>query len=69
MSAALELLKRETRLAWGRGGGPLVSLGFYAGVTTLLPLATGPEPARLAAVAPGVAWIATRPASSSAGPR
>ena len=49
MSAALELLKRETRLAWGRGGGPLVSLGFYAGVTTLLPLATGPEPARLAA--------------------
>ncbi|WP_374348612.1 heme exporter protein CcmB [Phenylobacterium sp.] len=63
MSAALELLKRETRLAWGRGGGPLVSLGFYAGVTTLLPLATGPEPARLAAVAPGVAWIALALAS------
>ncbi|HQN50701.1 MAG TPA: heme exporter protein CcmB [Phenylobacterium sp.] len=63
MSAALELLTRETRLAWGRGGGPLVSLGFYAGVTTLLPLATGPEPARLAAVAPGVAWIALALAS------
>ena len=63
MSAALELLKRETRLAWGRGGGPMVSLGFYAGVTTLLPLATGPEPARLAAVAPGVAWIALALAS------
>jgi heme exporter protein B len=63
VSAALELLKRETRLAWGRGGGPLVSLGFYAGVTTLLPLATGPEPARLAAVAPGVAWIALALAS------
>lgn len=63
MSAGFELLKRETRLAWGRGGGPLVSLGFYAGVTTLLPLATGPEPARLAAVAPGVAWIALALAS------
>ena len=44
MSAALELFAREVRLAWGRGGGPLVSVGFYAGVATLLPLATGPEP-------------------------
>lgn len=56
MSRALDLLKRETSLAWGRGGGPLVSVGFYAGVATLLPLATGPEPARLAAIAPGAAW-------------
>jgi heme exporter protein B len=58
MSRALDLLRRETALAWGRGGGPLVSVGFYLGITTLLPLATGPEPARLAAVAPGVAWMA-----------
>ena len=58
MSAIGELFAREVRLAWGRGGGPLVSVGFYAGVATLLPLATGPEPARLAAVAPGMAWIA-----------
>ncbi|WP_304186316.1 heme exporter protein CcmB [Phenylobacterium aquaticum] len=57
MSPALELFAREVRLAWGRGGGPMVSVGFYAGVATLLPLATGPEPARLAAVAPGMAWI------------
>lgn len=57
MSRAFDLLKRETTLAWGRGGGPLVSAGFYLGVATLLPLATGPEPARLAAVAPGVAWM------------
>lgn len=56
MSRAWDLLRRETTLAWGRGGGPLVSVGFYVGVATLLPLATGPEPARLAAVAPGVAW-------------
>jgi len=57
MSLAWDLLKRETALAWGRGGGPLVSTGFYLGVATLLPLASGPEPARLAAVAPGVAWV------------
>jgi len=56
VSRASDLLRREVALAWGRGGGPLVSLGFYAGVATLLPLATGPEPARLAAVAPGAAW-------------
>ena len=54
----MALLSREAALAWGRGGGPMVSLAFYAGVATLLPLATGPEPARLAAVAPGAAWVA-----------
>ncbi len=58
MSRAGALLGREIALAWGRGGGPMVAVGFYAGVATLLPLATGPEPARLAAVAPGSAWVA-----------
>jgi heme exporter protein B len=63
MSRALDLLARETALAWGKGGGLLVSAGFYAGITTLLPLAVGPEPARLAAVAPGIAWMALALAS------
>lgn len=58
MNRELALLRREVTLAWGRGGGPLVALGFYAGVATLLPLALGPEPARLAAIAPGAAWVA-----------
>jgi len=57
------LFRRETALAWGRGGGPLVSVGFYAGVATLLPLGIGPEPARLAAIAPGAAWVALALAS------
>jgi heme exporter protein B len=57
------LLARETALAWGRGGGPLVSVGFYAGVATLLPLAIGPEPDRLAAIALGAAWVALALAS------
>ena len=63
MTRAASLLARETALAWGRGGGPLVSVGFYAGVATLLPLGIGPEPARLAAIAPGAAWVALALAS------
>ena len=63
MSRLSTLLARETTLAWGRGGGPLVSVGFYAGVATLLPLAIGPEPQRLAAIAPGAAWVALALAS------
>ncbi len=63
MSRLLALLQRETALAWGRGGGPLVAVGFYAGVATLLPLAIGPEPQRLAAIATGAAWVALALAS------
>jgi len=63
VSRLARLLARETALAWGRGGGPLVAVGFYAGVATLLPLAIGPEASRLAAVAPGAAWVALALAS------
>ncbi|MCR5878229.1 heme exporter protein CcmB [Phenylobacterium sp. J367] len=63
MSRLAGLLARETTLAWGRGGGPLVAVGFYIGVATLLPLASGPEPERLAAIAPGLAWVALALAS------
>ncbi len=58
MSRLGTLLARETALAWGKGGGPMVAVGFYAGVATLLPLAVGSEPERLAAIAPGAAWVA-----------
>jgi len=57
MSALAVLARRELALAWGRGGGPLLALGFYGAMTTMLPLAAGPAPARLAAVAAGVAWV------------
>jgi heme exporter protein B len=57
MSGFLVLLRRELALSWGRGGGPLLALSFYVAVATLLPLAIGAEPGRLAAIAPGAAWI------------
>jgi heme exporter protein B len=63
VSRLVALVGRETALAWGRGGGPLVSVGFYAGAATLTPLAIGPEPQRLAAVATGLAWVALALAS------
>ena len=63
MSPLLVLLRRELALTWGRGGGPLPALAFYAGVTTLLPLAIGPETGRLAVIAPGIAWLALALAS------
>jgi heme exporter protein B len=63
VSGALTLLRRELALAFGRGGGPVVALAFYACVATLLPLAAGAAPQRLAAVAPGSAWLALALAS------
>jgi heme exporter protein B len=57
VSALAILFRRELALAWGRGGGPLLALGFYGAMITMLPLAVGPTPARLAAVAGGVAWV------------
>ncbi len=63
MNAASALLRRELALAWGRGGGPLNALAFYVGTATLLPLAVGAEPQRLAAVAAGAAFAALALAS------
>lgn len=58
MSRLLALFRRELALAWGRGGGPLNTLAFYVGSATLLPLAGGAEPDRLAAVSTGAAYAA-----------
>ena len=63
MTGFLVLFRRELALAWGRGGGPLLALAFFACTATLLPLAVGSQPARLAAVATGSAWLALALAS------
>ena len=57
------LFRRDLGLAWGGGGGPLLACGFYLGVTALVPLSAGPSPERLAAVAPGLAWLVLAVAS------
>jgi heme exporter protein B len=57
VSGFLLILRRELALSWAGGGGPLVALGFFIAMTSLLPLALGAEPARLAAVAPGFTWL------------
>lgn len=57
MSAVLALFRREVSLAWGRGGGPLLSVGFYVAGATLLPLAQGPDPRALAHSATAIAWV------------
>jgi heme exporter protein B len=51
------LFRRELSLAWGRGGGPLLAVGFLVAAATLFPLALGPAPGPLAAVAGGVTWV------------
>ena len=63
MNGFSALLRRELTLSWGKGGGPFLALAFYLAIATLLPLATGPAPAELAAVAPGSAWLALALAS------
>jgi heme exporter protein B len=63
VSARWRLYRRELALAWSGGGGPLLALGFYAAIATLVPFATGPEPQRLAPIAGGLAWVALALAS------
>jgi heme exporter protein B len=63
LSALGALLRRETALAFGRGGGAVQAGAFFVGLAALTPLAAGPEPARLAAAAPGVAFAALALAS------
>ncbi|MEL7184782.1 MAG: heme exporter protein CcmB [Pseudomonadota bacterium] len=51
------LLIRDLRLAIRAGGGFGLGLGFFLIVTTLVPLAVGPQTDRLAPIAPGILWL------------
>jgi heme exporter protein B len=57
MSPTWVLAEREISLAWGKGGGPLLAVGFLAASATLMPLALGPAPGPLSGVAAGVVWV------------
>lgn len=56
-------MARELRLALRSGGGAGLGLTFFLIVILLVPLGLGPEPGRLAPVAPGMLWIAALLAS------
>ena len=58
MSAFMQLVARDLRLAVRQGGALGTALGFYMIVVTLLPLGLGPDLNLLARIAAGVLWIA-----------
>ncbi|MHB1566300.1 MAG: heme exporter protein CcmB [Acidiferrobacter sp.] len=49
---------RELLVFWRRSTEVMASLVFFVMVTTLFPLAVGPERQELALIAPGVLWVA-----------
>ncbi|MEM8824921.1 MAG: heme exporter protein CcmB [Pseudomonadota bacterium] len=51
------LLIRDLRLAIRAGGGFGLGLAFFLILATLVPLGVGPEPERLAPIAPGILWL------------
>ena len=58
MTAFLELVARDVRLAFAGGGSAATALGFYLVVVALIPLGIGPDLGLLARIAPGVLWVA-----------
>jgi len=52
------VIKRDLLLAFRRPGDILNPLFFFAMVSTLFPLAMGPDPEQLMALGPGVVWVA-----------
>jgi heme exporter protein B len=52
------VVRRDLLLAWKRPGDALNPLVFYAMVSTLFPLATGPSQEQLILNGPGVLWVA-----------
>jgi heme exporter protein B len=52
------VVHRDVSLAFKRPGDVLNPLFFFAMVSTLFPLALGPDPEQLTALGPGVVWVA-----------
>ena len=57
-AAARAQAQRDQRLVWRRRGDAAQPLLFALMVVALFPLALGADPAQLAAIAPGVLWVA-----------
>ena len=57
------VIRRDLLLAWKRPGDVLNPLFFFAMVSSLFPLAIGPDPEQLQSIGPGVTWVAALLAS------
>jgi heme exporter protein B len=68
-SAAWCVLRRDLRVALRRAQDVLTPMIFFAIVVSLFPLGVGPEPGKLAALAPGVLWVAALLATMLSLPR
>lgn len=58
-NAGLALLQRDLLIAWRARSEMAQPVLFFVMVATLFPLALGPDPRTLAALAPGILWVAT----------
>ncbi|PIJ51605.1 heme exporter protein CcmB [Erwinia sp. OLTSP20] len=63
------IIQRELRTAFRSGAEIMNPLWFFLIVITLFPLGIGPQPALLAAIAPGIVWVAALLASLLASER
>lgn len=69
LSAALCVVRRDLMVALRRAQDVLTPVIFFAIVVSLFPLGVGPEPKMLAALAPGVLWVAALLATMLSLPR
>jgi heme exporter protein B len=53
----LRVLQRELHLAARQRAELLMPLAFFIAAAGLFPLAVGPEPQQLRAIAPGILWV------------
>ena len=57
LRSSLALLRRDLGLSLTRGGGPLLSVGFYLTLMAMIPLSLGPDQATLSRIAAGLTWL------------
>jgi len=57
MNAMLAIIRRDLLMVMRRKSEVLTALFFFVIVSSLFPLGTGPEPALLRKIAPGVLWV------------
>lgn len=58
MKGSLAIFRRELVMAWAGGSGLFLPVAFFAGAIFLGPLGIGTEPKLLAAIAPGMIFVA-----------